>query len=95
MRMITPTEVRPHHIDGSPHRFYAWANGNTASLVRFLLPDAIAPIGSYGAEDGLYEIATITPDGAWVDVVGYLDETGVQRELERRQDEPAGMVYEY
>jgi hypothetical protein len=93
MRMITPTAVRPHHIDGSPHRFYAWANGNTASLVRFGAPGCRA--GSYGAEDGLYEMATLTPDGAWVDVVGYLDETGVQRELERRQDEPAGMVYEY
>ena len=92
MRIITPTEVRPHKIDGTPHRLYAWANGNTASLVRFLDPGGMC---SQGARGGLYEIATMTPDGGTVDVVGYLDETGVQRELERRQDEPAGMVYEY
>ena len=89
--MITPTEVRPHPIDGSPHRLYRFENGNTASLVRFFDPGGMC---SYGAREGLYEIATLTPDDKVVDVVGYLDETGVQRELERRQAEPAGMVYE-
>ena len=89
--IITPTEVHPHLIDGSPHRLYRFENGNTASLIRFLDPEGI---DSLGARDGLYEIATITPDDKVVDVVGYLDETGVQRELERRQAEPAGMVYE-
>ena len=89
--IITPTEVHPHPIDGSPHRLYRFENGNTASLVRFFDPGGMC---SYGAREGLYEIATLTPDDKVVDVVGYLDETGVQRELERRQDEPAGMVYE-
>ena len=89
--IITPTEVHPHPIDGSPHRLYRFENGNTASLVRFFDPGGMC---SYGAREGLYEIATITPDDELVDVVGYLDETGVQRELERRQAEPAGMVYE-
>ena len=82
--IITPTEVRPHKIDGSPHRLYRFENGNTASLVRFVDPSGMC---SYGAREGLYEIATITPDDKVVDVVGYLDETGVQRELERRQKE--------
>jgi hypothetical protein len=89
MRMITPTEVRPHHIDGSPHRFYAFANG------KFQVGDEIGGIESYGARDGLYEMATLTPNGDTVDVVGYLDEEQVQRELERREDEPAGMLHEY
>ena len=89
--IITPTEVHPHPIDGSPHRLYRFENGNTASLVRFFDPGGMC---SYGAREGLYEIATLTPDDELVDVVGYLDETGVQRELERRQAEPAGMVYE-
>ena len=89
--IITPTEVHPHPIDGSPHRLYRFENGNTASLVRFFDPGGMC---SYGAREGLYEIATLTRDDKVVDVVGYLDETGVQRELERRQDEPAGMVYE-
>ena len=89
--IITPTEVHPHPIDGSPHRLYRFENGNTASLVRFFAPGGMC---SYGAREGLYEIATLTPDDKVVDVVGYLDETGVQRELERRQAEPAGMVYE-
>ena len=90
--IITPTEVHPHPIDGSPHRLYRFENGNTASLVRFFDPETF--FGSYGFGSDLYEIATLTPNGKVVDVVGYLDETGVQRELERRQAEPAGMVYE-
>ena len=90
--MITPTEVHPHLIDGSPHRLYRFENGNTASLVRFLDPGGM---GSYGAREGLYEMCTITPDGRYVDVKGWLDEDDVMRELERRQAEPRGMVYEY
>ena len=91
MQIITPTEVTPHHIDGSPHRYYRFENGNTASLVRFL----INGMASYGAEDGLYEMATFTPGGDVVDVVGYLDEEGVQRELERRQAEPSDMTHDH
>ena len=90
--MITPTEVRPHPIDGSPHRLYRFENGNTASLVRFFDPGGMC---SYGAREGLHEIATITPDDKVVDVVGYLDETGVQRELERRQNAPPTIVEHY
>ena len=90
--MITPTLTKPHHIDGSPHRLYEFENGNTASLVRFFLNDSIE---SYGAREGLYEICTITPNGDYVDMVGFLDEDDVMRELERRQAEPSGMVYEY
>jgi hypothetical protein len=82
MRMITPTEVRPHLYDGSTHRLYAFANGNTASLIQ--LHDASG-----------YEMATILPNEDIVDVVDGLDEEQVQRELERREDEPAGMRYEY
>lgn len=77
--MITPTEIRQHHIDGSTWRLYRFENGNTASLVRFE--------GSYGFKQGLYEMATITPDGDIIDVVGYLDEDKVMQELERREQE--------
>ena len=94
--MITPTLTKPHHIDGSPHRFYEFENGNTISLVRFIKGDDYARgIESYGAREGLYEMCTITPDGRYVDVKGWLDEDDVMRELERRQAEPRGMVYEY
>ena len=94
--MITPTYTKPHHVDGSPHRFYEFENGNTASLIRFIQGDDYATgIESYGAREGLYEICTITPNGDYVDMVGFLDEDGVMREQERRQAEPAGMVYEY
>lgn len=89
--MFRPSETRPHHVDGSPHRLYAWENGNTASLVRFILGDNLA---SYGARDGLYEMATLLPNGDVVDVVGWLTEDDVMRELERRQAEPSGMVYD-
>ena len=76
--MITPTEIRKHPVDGSTWRLYLFENGNTASLVRFY--------GSYGFEDGQWEMATITPTGDVVDVVGWLDEDAVMKELERRQD---------
>lgn len=88
--MITPSETHPHLADGSPHRLYKFENGNTASLVRF--GNRGWQAGSMGFEDGLYEIATITPNGDVVDVVGYLDEDDVMRELERRQAESAGMI---
>ena len=79
--MITPTEIRKHPMDGSTWRLYQFENGNTASLVRFISEKWHC---SWGAREGLYEMATITPTGDIIDVVGYLDEDAVMKELERR-----------
>ena len=81
--MITPTEIRKHPVDGSTWRLYLFENGNTASLVRCVDEKWLS---SYGAREGLYEMATITPTGDIIDVVGYLDEDAVVKELERRRD---------
>ena len=80
--MITPTEIRKHP-DGHVQRLYRFENGNTASLIRYVDEKWFS---SYGAREGLYEMATITLSGQVVDVVGYLDEDAVMKELERRRD---------
>ena len=80
--MITPTEIRKHP-DGRVQRLYRFENGNTASLIRYVDEKGCS---SYGAREGLYEMATITLSGQVVDVVGYLDEDAVMKELERRRD---------
>lgn len=65
------------------------ANGYGASVVRFLIEiEGMPPVGSYGAERGLWELAVIGPDGDLTystpiteDVMGHLTEDDVSRVL--------------
>ena len=85
--MYQPIEVRPHLLDTSGvQKIYRFDNGYGASVVRFR--------GSYGGEDGLWEMGVIeftgpNPDDFYLtyftalthDVLGYLNDADVEERL--------------
>ena len=79
-----PTTTRPHASrDGVQHLFEFW-NGFGASVIR--------GSGTYGATQGLWELAVFGQDGKITystpitsNVVGFLSETEVRRVLNRIQ----------
>lgn len=93
--VIQPTVVKPHAIAGGAQRMYRFPNGYGASVVRFQWMGS----GSYGAAEGLWEMAVIHYDGddfelvydtpVTEDVIGWLDEDGIQEKLRQIRDLPA------
>lgn len=89
METILPTTERPLTPDGK-QRIYRFDNGYGASAVQRSY--------SYGGTKGLWELGVIEFDGAdWRltydtpitdDVIGWLDEDGVQETLRRIRDLP-------
>ena len=83
-------EERPHYIGDGVQRLYRFPNGYGASVVRFTINGI--PV-SYGAEDGLWELAvlkwnensfSITYETSITDdVIGHLSEDEVQSTLEK------------
>jgi len=92
--LIQPTIERPHAIGGT-QRMYRFDNGYGASVVQFQFGNS----GSYGANQGLWELAVIHYDGddfklvydtpVAEDVVGWLDEDAIQAHLRQIRDLPA------
>jgi len=97
--MITPDVTRPHPHGTGTQRIYRFDNGYGASVVLY----SFAPgVGSYGAEQGLWELAVVrfTGDGldqfkvtyetpVTNDVIGWLDEDEVQEKLQQIRDLPS------
>ena len=91
--VIQPTVERPHGFDGT-QRLYRFENGYGASVVRFQYKGS----GSYGAGEGLWEMAVIHYDGQKFelvydtpvadDVIGWLDEPEIQEKLRQIRDLP-------
>ena len=72
---------------------YGFPNGYGASVVRYQL--GFAGIGSYGAEDGLWQLAVLAPDGSicystpiTYDVLGWLTPGEVNTTLAQIKDLP-------
>lgn len=92
--LIKPTVEKPHAIGGT-QRLYRFDNGYGASVVRFQFMGS----GSYGADQGLWELAVVHYDGADFelvydtpaadDVIGWLDEDAIQAKLREIRDLPA------
>lgn len=61
----------PHHIGDGIQKLYRFPNGYGASVVRFMViySDGTKHSGSYGSEDGLWELAVIKWDGEEFDLV--------------------------
>lgn len=61
----------PHHFGEGTQRLYRFPNGYGASVVRFMITmhDGTKHSGSYGSEDGLWELAIIKWDGEEFDLV--------------------------
>lgn len=94
---IQPAIEKTHPIGSGTQKIYRFDNGLGAFVVQF----TIAPgVGSYGAEDGRWELAVLrfTGDGddyeltydtpITDDVLGRLDEDEVQETLARIRDLP-------
>lgn len=83
----------PHDIGEGTHKVYRFPNGYGASVIRFTmnLPMVGRLGGSYGSEDGLWEMALIKFKGdkyelvyehGFDDVFGHLTDEGVEAKLE-------------
>ena len=94
--MRTPTVERPHpSFSGGTQRIYRFENGYGASVVRFSEDyGAGVPVGSYGGDEGLWELAVLRFTGDKIDkfrliydtpitddVLGYLSEEEVDANL--------------
>lgn len=101
---ITPTIERPHPAGSGTQRIYRFPNGYGASVVQFAIPGVSMAVGSYGVENGLWELAVLrfvtegTGQGSYEltydtpitdDVLGHLDEEEIQEILTRIRDLPA------
>ena len=81
-----PAEIKIHEVGEGEQRLYRFDNGYGASVVRFTLLGGLA--GSYGADQGLWELAVLGVDGNLVydtgitdDVEGWLTEDDVEAYL--------------
>jgi hypothetical protein len=97
---IQPTLERSHPAAPGTQKFYRFDNGLGASVVRFSFSPGV---GSYGAAEGLWELAVLKFSGPNTasdfeltyatpitdDVVGHLTEDEVQALLVRIQELPA------
>ena len=92
---IQPTAETTHPIGTGTQKIYRFDNGFGASVVRF----TIAPgVGSYGAEQGLWEMAVVefTADSFELvydtpiagDVLGHLSDDEVEATLAKIRDLP-------
>lgn len=61
MTWIKPRLERPHHTGVGVQRIYVFRNGYGASVVRFCVGSFGA--GSYGHEQGLWELGVMERDG--------------------------------
>lgn len=92
--MRKPDETHVHPVGNGTMLRYKFANGYGASVVQFTLD--IGGAGSYGHEDGLWEMAVLK-DGEICydtpitdDVIGWLDDEGVDQYLARIEALPNG-----
>ncbi len=74
-------QFKPHSIGNGVRARHMFPNGYGASVVRFMVGSGA---GSYGADEGLYELAVLGPDGRLTystpittDVCGHLTESDV------------------
>lgn len=102
--VIEPTETKEHPVGSGQQRIYRFDNGYGASAVRFTFNTGHIglsglTVGSYGADQGLWELAVIRFTGdEWDitydtpitdDVIGWLGEEQVQDYLRQIRDLPA------
>lgn len=96
---IQPIAEKPHPVGSGTQKIYRFGNNYGASVVRF---EIMPGVGSYGADQGLWEMAVIEFDGAtWDlvydtpiadDVLGHLDDDEVEGVLAQIRDLPARQV---
>lgn len=89
--MRTEHLTEDHALLGGVQRIYIFPNGYGASVVRHS--------GSYGSEDGLWEVAVLDSDRRLTydtpitsDVIGRLTEAGVDETLEAVASLPAAVT---
>lgn len=85
--MRIPQQEKPHKVGTGTHRIYRFPNGYGASVIRF---EVARGVGSYGVDQGKWELAVIKFGGESLDdfnlvydtpisddVLGYLSEDEV------------------
>lgn len=95
---ITPLIEKPHLAGSGTQKLYRFDNGYGASVVRFTLLGGLG--GSYGASEGLWEMAVLQWKGdddyeltydtpITEDVIGWLSDEEVEEKLRAIRDLPA------